>query len=110
MVTVEQDVFRSAAMARDVIESYRQSHIAITGWSALLQESADTFTRLSAKLPVAGDSVDLGQLALLLSATVRAQLQLDAETLDRLSRDLQSIVATTRIPGVPRREDDDWSF
>jgi hypothetical protein len=107
---VEQDLVHSAAEARDVIETYRHSGIEISGWNDLLQEAAESFARLSGQRPVAGESVDLIKLARTLSAAASARLQLDQETLDRLSRDLHSIVATTRVPGIPRPEDEDWSF
>src|SRR6266581_595452 len=110
MVTLEQDLVRSAANARDVIESYRRSHVAISGWSTLLQEVLETFTRISAQRPVVGESVALAQLARALQDTADARLQVDRGTLDQLSRALRSIVTAIRIPGIPRREDEDWAF
>ncbi len=110
MVTLEQDLVRSAANARDVIESYRRSHVAISGWSTLLQEAIETFTRISAQRPVVGESVALAQLARALQDTADARLQVDRGTLDQLSRALRSIVTAIRIPGIPRREDEDWAF
>jgi hypothetical protein len=110
MVTLEQDLVRSAANARDVIESYRRSHIAISGWSTLLQEAVDSFTRISAQRPIVGDAVALSQLAQALQETADAWLQVDQGTLDQLSWALRSIVAEIRIPGIPRPEDEDWAF
>jgi hypothetical protein len=109
-VAVEQDLVQSAVIARDVIESYRQSHITVSGWSLLLEEAAQSFTRLSHQHPVAGDQVSLAQLAHVLSATAKAGLEVDQGTLDQLSRDLRSILSGSRIPGIPRPEDRDWSF
>ena len=109
MVTVEQDLVRSAVVARDVIESYRQSHITVPAWSSLLEEAAQSFLRISVQHPVAGGAV-LAQLAQTLTATARTGLEVDHEVLDGLSRDLRAIVTTTRIPGIPRPEDKDWSF
>jgi hypothetical protein len=101
---------RSASRARDVIESYRQFHIIISGWSTTLQEAVESFARISDERPVVGQSVALTQLAQALSAAASSRLQIDEETLDRLSKDLRSIVTEVLIPGVPRREDQDWSF
>ena len=106
-MTSEQDLVRSALMARDVIESYRQSHIAVSGWSALLEEAAQSFARLSEH---PGGVAPLAQLAQVLDATVRARLQVDQETLNWLSHELRTIVTDTRVPGIPRPEDEDWSF
>src|SRR6266571_2061776 len=103
MVTLEQDLVRSAANARDVIESYRRSHVAISGWSTLLQEAVESFTRISAQRPVVGESVALAQLARALQDTADARLQVDRGTLDQLSRALRSIVTAIRIPGIPAR-------
>lgn len=109
-MTAEQDLVRSAVMARDVIESYRQSHIMISGWSSLLEEAAKSFARISADRTVAGGAISLAQLARTLSATVHAGLQVDHETLNQLSQELRAIVTSTRVPGIPRPEDEDWSF
>jgi hypothetical protein len=108
-MTVEQDLVRSAVVARDVIESYRQAHVTVPAWSALLEEAAESFTQISAHCPVAGGAV-LAQLADTLSVTARMGLEVDHEMLDGLSRDLRAIVTSTRIPGIPRPEDRDWSF
>jgi len=97
-------------MARDVIESYRQSRIIIAGWSDLLEEAAQTFARISAAPPLPVRAVPLARLAHTLTGTVRAGLQVDHETLDRLSQELRTIVTSTRVPGIPRPEDADWSF
>jgi hypothetical protein len=110
VVTVEQDLVRSAVMARDVIESYRQSRIAVSGWSSLLDEAAQSFSQISAHHPVVAGAVPLAKLAQTLSSTARAGLEVDHETLNGLSRDLRAIVTTTQIPGIPRPEDKDWSF
>lgn len=109
-MTEEQDLVRSAMMARDVIESYRQSDVTVSGWNLTLEEAAQSFARISARRPVAGEAVPLARLAQTLSSTARAGLQADRETLDRLSRELRAIVIRTRIPGIPQREDEDWSF
>lgn len=109
-MTAEQDLVRSAVMARDVIESYRQSRIMITDWSDLLEEAAQSFARISADRPLAVETVPLARLARTLTATVQAGLLVDHATLDLLSRDLRTIVTGTRVPGIPRPEDADWSF
>src|SRR5260370_23242090 len=88
MVTLEQDLVRSAANARDVIESYRRSHIAISGWSTLLQEAVESFTRISAPRPVVGESVALAQLAQALQSAADARLQVYRGPLDQLTRAL----------------------
>lgn len=110
MVTLEQDLVRSAANARDAIESYRRSRIVISGWDTLLQDAVESFTRISAQRPVVGEAVALAQLARTLQDVVDARLKVDRETLDQLSRALRSIVTEIRIPGIPRPEDEDWAF
>jgi hypothetical protein len=94
-------------MARDVIESYRQSHITISGWNTLLEEASQAFARLSEH---PDGSMPLAQLARMLDVAVQARLQVDQETLDWLSHELRTIVTNTRVPGIPRPEDEDWSF
>jgi hypothetical protein len=109
-MTAEQDLVHSAAMARDVIESYRQSNIRISGWNSMLEEAAQSFTRISADRPFASGAVSLAQLARRLTATAHADLKVDHETLNLLSQELRAIVTGTRVPGIPRPEDPDWSF
>jgi hypothetical protein len=110
VATVEQDLVRSAMMARDVIESYRQSRVTVPGWSLTLEEAARSLARISAQRPIAGEAVPLSQLAQALSVTAKAGLHADRKTLDQLGRELRAIVADTRVPGIPRRADEDWSF
>jgi hypothetical protein len=76
----------------------------------LLREAVDSFARISAQRPVVGRSVALAQLAQALRVAADSQLRVDEESLDQLSRDLHSIVANIRVPGIPRPEDEDWSF
>ena len=109
-MTAEQDLVHSAVMARDVIESYRQSNIMIFGWNNMLEEAAQSFARISVDRPVAGGVMPLAQLARSLTATVHAGLRVDDETLNLLSQELRAIVTGTRIPGIPRPEDPDWTF
>jgi len=112
-MTAEQDLVRSAVMARDVIESYRRSHVMIAGWSSQLEEAAQSLTRISALPRIAGEAVPPAQLMRLahtLTATVEAKLQVDQETLNQVSQELRAIVTSTRVPGIPRPEDEDWSF
>jgi hypothetical protein len=110
-VTVEQDLVRSASMARDVIESYRQWNVTVGGWRETLHEAADSFIFLANQHPPVSRGVDLAHLARILQSIVRSQLQLiDQQSLDDVSAELRAIVSTTRIPGVPRPEDQDWSF
>jgi hypothetical protein len=110
VVTAEQDLLRSAAMARDVVESYRQSHITVSGWSSVLEDAAQSFMRISAQHPVAGGAIPLAQVAQTLSATARVGLEVDRDLLDELSRDLRAIVTNTRVIGIPQPADEDWSF
>ena len=109
-MTAEQDLVGSAVMARDVIESYRQSHIMISGWRSLLEEAAESLARISAGRPFADGIVPLAQLASTLTAAAQAGLKVDHETLDLLSQELRTIVTSTRVPGIPRPDDTDWSF
>jgi hypothetical protein len=85
-------------------------HITVSGWSVQLEEAAQSFVRLSTQQPVAGDAVALAQLGRALSTTAKTGLEVDQETLDRLSRELRSILSGARISGIPLPDDEDWSF
>jgi hypothetical protein len=79
------------------------AHITVSGWSVQLEEAAQSFVRLSTQQPVAGDAVALAQLGRALSTTAKTGL-------DRLSRELRSILSGARISGIPLPDDEDWSF
>lgn len=107
MSTIENDLVASAAVARDVVESYRQCQIAVPGWETTLQEVVEALGALPAA-PVF--PVEIDELRADLARLLRTGLPSDPRGLDELSAALREIVTTVRAPGVPRPEDPAWSF
>jgi hypothetical protein len=105
--TVENDLVASAAVARDVVESYRQWQIVVPGWETTLQEVVEALGALPTA-PVL--PVEIDELRTDLARLLRTGLPGDPRGLDELSAALREIVTTVRVPGVPRPEDPAWSF
>ncbi|MGQ0774310.1 MAG: hypothetical protein ACT4NY_07835 [Pseudonocardiales bacterium] len=107
MSTIEHDLVASAAAARDVVESYRQWQIVVPGWETTLREVVEALAALPTA-PVSPTEID--ELRADLARLLRTGLPCDPRGLDGLSAALREIVATVRVPGVPRPEDPAWSF
>jgi hypothetical protein len=101
---MEAELCRSAARTRDVVESYRQYNLTVGRWRSRLLTSSASIARIAVHSPeMAG--VPLADLAVALRAVARNGLRPERARLDRLSKDLESLVSI-RVPGHPRPEDD----
>jgi sigma54-dependent transcription regulator len=110
----EAELVRSAARARDVVESYRQYDLTVSRWQTRLLTSSASIARIAAvaadgrpeaagvRPEVAG--VRLAELAEALRDVARNGLRPERARLDQLSKDLESLVRE-RVPGYPRPED-----
>jgi hypothetical protein len=109
---MEAELVRSAARARDVVESYRQYGLTVSRWQTRLLASSASIARIAAERPdpVAGrpeaGGVRLAQLAEALRDVARNGLRPERARLDRLGKELESLVSI-RVPGYPRPEDPD---
>jgi|HubBroStandDraft_2_1064218.scaffolds.fasta_scaffold1752935_1 hypothetical protein len=105
---MEAELCRSAARARDVVESYRQYGLTVTRWQNRLLASSASIARIAAGLPDAERpdpaGLPLADLALALRDVARNGLRPERARLGRLSKDLESLVRM-RVPGHPRPED-----
>jgi hypothetical protein len=92
---------------RDVLETFRRHQVLIEDWATVLSNAASSLDLASADA-VAGPAVAhlVGQLRMLLANG----LQTNAETVDRVADETQRILSQTRIPGIPRPEDEHWEF
>jgi hypothetical protein len=88
------ELVRSAAKARDVVESYRQYDLTVGRWRTRLLTAAASITRIAAEQRTAG-GVRLDELAGALEAVARNGLRPERARLDRLSKDLEALV---RVP------------
>jgi hypothetical protein len=98
---MEAELRRSAARARDVVESYRQYDLTVGRWRSRLLTSSASIARIAAQNPeVAG--VPLGGLAVALRDVARNGLRPERARLDRLGKDLEALVKIS-VPGHPTR-------
>ena len=107
---MEAELVRSAARARDVVESYRQYDLTVSRWQTRLLTSSASIARIAdgradsaaGRADCAG--VRLADLAEALRDVARNGLRPERARLERLSKDLESLVRE-RVPGYPRPED-----
>jgi hypothetical protein len=92
---------------RDVLETFRRHQVLIEDWAAVLSNAARSLDQASADAVAAPAVAHLvGQLRMLLANG----LQTNAETVDRVADETHRILSQTRIPGIPRPEDEHWEF
>jgi hypothetical protein len=91
---LELELVRSAAKARDVVESYRQYDLTVDRWQRRLLTAAASLARIAGAWPVVA-GVRLADLASALEAVARNGLRPERARLDRLSKDLEALA---RVP------------
>lgn len=92
---------------RDVLETFRRHQVLTEDWATVLSNAAEAFDQASADVVVPPAVTHLaGQLRMLLANG----LQANTETVDRVADEIQRILSRTRIPGIPRPEDEHWEF
>jgi hypothetical protein len=92
---------------RDVLETFRRHQVLTEDWAAVLSNAARSLDQASADL-VAAEAVT--HLAAQLRILLANGLPTNAETVDRVADETQRILSRTRIPGIPRPEDEHWEF
>jgi hypothetical protein len=102
----------AAVDAREVVETFRQAGTLVDDWDSVLRCAADAIERAACDGSCAGQlpSLELTALAALLRRTTLRPLGSDGELLDRVSADLETLVAVSRPAGIPGPNDLDWSF
>jgi hypothetical protein len=92
---------------RDVVESFRSSHLTLPDWDQTLQR---VVTALSQLPPQAQVDVVLPSLIPNLRLLLTAGLDNVPQVVDMVAAQVAAALEQTRVPGIPAPEDDDWSF
>jgi len=92
---------------RDVLETFRRHHVLTEDWATVLSNAARSLDQASANM-VAPPVV--AHLAAQLRMLLANGLQANVETVNRVADETQRILSQTRIPGIPRPEDEHWEF
>lgn len=92
---------------RDVLETFRRHHVLTEDWATVLSNAAKSLDQASANM-VAPPVV--AHLAAQLRMLLANGLQANVETVNRVADETQRILSRTRIPGIPRPEDEHWEF
>lgn len=99
-------LFEPIVDIRDVLESFLVNRVLLTGWQ-------ETLVAASARLVELGrawsdeDLLELGRATGLLAGT---RLASDPQFARSAADDAARVLAQVRVPGIPRPEDDDWTF
>lgn len=95
------------ADVRDVVETYRLYGVLTSDWRDVLTAASDALDRLpqptrsEARIP--GLVPRLRQLA-------AAGLRQGDPVLDEVAAHVQSLLQASRVPGIPRPDDEHWEF
>jgi hypothetical protein len=92
---------------RDVVESFRSSHLTLPDWDQTLRR---VVTALSQLPPQAQVDVVLPGLVPNLRLLLTAGLDSVPQVVDMVAAQVAVALEQTRVPGIPAPEDDDWSF
>lgn len=92
---------------RDVVESFRSSHVTLPDWDQTLRRVVATLSRLP---PQAQVDVLLPGLASNLRLLLTAGLDKVPQVVEMVAVQVAAALEQTRVPGIPLPEDDDWSF
>lgn len=106
-MSVTAEVAAPLVDVRDVLETFRRHQILIEDWASVLSNAARSLDQASAGVVATPAVTHLaGQLRTLLANG----LQTNTEIVDRVADETQRILSQTRIPGIPRPEDEHWEF
>lgn len=101
------DVAAPLGDVRDVLETFRRHQVLTEDWVTVLSNAAKALDQASADVVVPPAVPHLAaQLRMLLANGLPA----NTETVDRVADEAQRILSQTRIPGIPRPEDEHWEF
>jgi hypothetical protein len=92
---------------RDVVESFRSSHVTLPNWDQTLQRVVATLSQLP---PQAQVDVVLPGLVPNLRLLLTAGLDSLPQVVDVVADQVAAALERTRVPGIPAPGDDDWSF
>lgn len=92
---------------REVLETFRRNHVVQTGWADALTRAAQALDDLPATVEIRRTA---SWIATELRGMVAHGLQHDEEVLNLVANRTAEILNSTRVPGIPRPEDDNWEF
>jgi hypothetical protein len=92
---------------RDVVESFRSSHVTLPDWDQTLRRVVAALSQLP---PQAQVDVVLPGLVPNLRLLLTSGLDSVPQVVDVVADQVAAALERTRVPGIPAPEDDDWSF
>lgn len=99
------ELFGPVVEVRDVLESFLHDRVLVTDWRQRLTEASRQF------IEVGDESVDLDVVELGRRVALLAKSDLATSSLtSAVAADIRRLLDDVRVPGVPRPDDEDWSF
>ena len=99
-------IYAPIVEVRDVLESFIADRMLIPGRQQTLASAGNEFADLADQ----GAGSDMRALSQRIAALARHGLEAQPALTRSVATELAHFVDRTRIPGVPRPEDEDWSF
>ena len=91
---------------REVVETYLGDRLELPDWQATLRAASLRLTELADR----HESSDLLRIAGQVKEVADSGLRERLGILELLSVEIAGLLANIRVPGLPRPEDEDWSF
>lgn len=92
---------------RDVLEAFRRNHVVQTGWAETLSRAAQALDNLPTTVEVRSTA---SWIASEIRNIVVHGLSYDQQVLNQVANRTAEILNSTRVPGIPRPEDENWEF
>jgi hypothetical protein len=92
---------------REILETFRRYHIVVDGWAEALTRAASALDHVPAELEIRASTT---WIAGELNEIVAYGLQYDHSKLDMVADRAAELLASIRVPGIPRPEDKSWEF
>lgn len=93
--------------ARDVLESFRTYGLVVDGWQESLRASAQ---RLVNSVDESAEESSIRNLSNDLEVVAKEGLVGNRAAVQRAADLLALLVAQVAVPGIPRPDDEDWTF
>jgi hypothetical protein len=92
---------------REILETFRRYHIVVDGWAEVLTRAASALDQVPAELEISASTI---WIASELNEIVAYGLQHDHSKLGMVADRTAELLASIRVPGIPRPEDKSWEF
>jgi hypothetical protein len=91
---------------RDVLESFLADRVLIADWHEILTAASGRFVELGALW----SDIEMDALGHRVESLANRGLDDEPALTQRVASEMERLLDEVRVPGVPRPDDEDWSF